>query len=187
MVLDAEKVRFAVEYVTRVANDFGSTNMFFVKNCSLLFRAIPQPHANERWSPGSIWHPRASLASDSVMSFETEEFGHFRGRDPVSAYPLIRLIRDFFFQLSKTDEGMVSTITRETLPEQLLEFLIESLAKLVMLITGFDDRLVSIQDLEGFQIVMQVEIYDLTSSERVKRGVKRAWLIGETLALETGS
>jgi len=34
---------------------------------------------------------------------------------------------------------------------------------------------------------MQVEIYDLTSSERVKRGVKRAWLIGETLALEAGS
>jgi hypothetical protein len=34
---------------------------------------------------------------------------------------------------------------------------------------------------------MQFEIYDLTSSERVNRGVKRAWLIGETLALETGS
>jgi len=34
---------------------------------------------------------------------------------------------------------------------------------------------------------MQVEVYDLTSSDRVNRGVKRAWLIGETLALETGS
>lgn len=45
----------------------------------------------------------------------------------------------------------------------------------------------STQDLAEFQIIMQVEIYDLTSSERVKRGVKRAWLIGETLALETGS
>jgi len=188
MVLDAEKLRPAVEYVTRVANDFSSRNMFFVKNCSLLLREFPRPPANGSINSVSTWLAGgASLHSASVMSFETEELVHFRGRDPVSAYPLIRLTRDFFFQLSKTDEGKVSTITRETLPEQLLEFLIESLAKLVMLIRGFDDRLVSIQDLEGFQIVMQVEIYDLTSSERVKRGVKRAWLIGETLALETGS
>jgi hypothetical protein len=51
----------------------------------------------------------------------------------------------------------------------------------------FDHSLISFEDMPAFKIVMQVEIYDLTSSERVKRGVKRAWLIGETLALETGS
>jgi len=188
MVLDAERVRFAVEYVTRVANDFGSTNMFFVKNCSLLFRAIPQPHANERWSPGSIWHPTASLASDSVMSFETEELGHFRGRDPVSAYPLIRLTRYYVFHC-RTDCQTFGWTNLEMFPEPdtFLERLLASLVRLVFLVRVFEHSDVSIQDWPTYEIGVEVQIYDLTSSERVKRGVKRAWLIGETLALETGS
>ncbi|CAK9203209.1 unnamed protein product [Sphagnum troendelagicum] len=121
------------------------------------------------------------------MSFETEELVHFRGRDPVSAYPLIRLRHDFIFTLATTSDIVSHTNGLETLPEpsKFLELLLESLARLVILIRVFDHRLVSIQDLAKFQIIMQVEIYDLTSSERVKRGVKRAWLIGETLALET--
>ncbi len=114
---------------------------------------------------------------------------HFRGRDPVSAYPLIRLRHDFIFTLATTSDIVSHTNGLDTLPEpsKFLELLLESLARLVILIRVFDHRLVSIQDLAKFQIIMQVEIYDLTSSERVKRGVKRAWLIGETLALETGS
>jgi len=130
----------------------------------------------------------ASLHSYSAMSFETEELVHFRGRDPVSAYPLIRLTRDFYLVYSSTPE-LASAFYRGKLPQPLkfLDFLFESVVSLVMLIRVFDHGLVSIQDLPLFQLVMQVEIYDLTSSERVKRGVKRAWLIEETLALETGS
>jgi hypothetical protein len=56
-----------------------------------------------------------------------------------------------------------------------------------MLIRVFDHRLVSLEDVPPFVVVIQVEVYDLTSSERVKRRVKTAWLIGETLALETAS
>jgi len=203
MVLDAERVRFAVEYLTRVANDFGSTNMFFVKNCSLLFRAIPQPHANERFYPGSIWQPNLwqpldgsiwqpnvwqPLDGDSVMSFETEELGHFRGRDPVSAYPLIRLTRYYAFHGRTGSQNFIRT-TSDTFPEPLkfLERLLASLVRLVFLVRVFEHSDVSIQDWPLYEIGVQVEIYDLTSSERVKRGVKRAWLIGETLALETGS
>ncbi|CAK9203201.1 unnamed protein product [Sphagnum troendelagicum] len=190
MVFDAERVRFAVEYVTRVANDFSSTNMFFVKNCSLLLRDIPRPSANGSISFVSPWQRMASLDSYSAMSFETEELVHFRGRDPVSAYPLIRVTRDFHLHCSSTPQGaFASKGFRETLPEPLkfLEFLLESLVSLVMLFRLFDHSLVSNQASPIFQLVMRVEIYDLTSSERVKRGVKRAWLIGETLALETGS
>ncbi|KAH9540568.1 hypothetical protein CY35_14G012100 [Sphagnum magellanicum] len=72
-------------------------------------------------------------------------------------------------------------------PLKFLGPLLESLVRLVSLIGVFDHSLVSSQDEAEFQMVMQLDIYDLTSSERVKRGVKRAWLIGETLALETGS
>jgi hypothetical protein len=186
MVLDAEKARFAVEYVTRVANGFSSTNMFFVKNCSLLLRDIPRAPANGTTSEFlhfvSTWQPSASLHSDSVMSFETEELVHFRGRDPVSAYPLIRLTHNFIVNLANGSDIVV-----EPAPPEFLQLLLESLAKLVTVIRLLDHSFFSIQDAAIFQIVMQVEIYDLTSSERVKRGVKRAWLIGETLALETGS
>ncbi|CAK9203224.1 unnamed protein product [Sphagnum troendelagicum] len=190
MVFDAEGVRFAVEYVTRVANDFSSTNMFFVKNCSLLFRDIPRPSANGSIHSVSTWQRMASLHSYSAMSFETEQLVHFRGGDPVSAYPLIRLTRDFTFRYSLSlGRGFAGKSCPETLPEpfKFLEFLLDSLVRLVMLIRLFDHSLVSIQESPMFQLVIQVEIYDLTSSERVKRGVKRAWLIGETLALETGS
>jgi hypothetical protein len=188
MVLDAEKVRFAVEYVTRVANDFSPANMFFVKNCSLVLRDIsknPRAPANESIYFDSTWQPSHR---DCVMSFETEGLVHFRGRDPVSAYPLIRLTRYFFFYCSTTGQ-YVGRRVAETLPEPLkfLELLLESLARLVMLIRIFDHSLLALQDASIFETVIQVEIYDLTSSERVKRGVKRAWLIGETLALETGS
>jgi len=187
-VFDAEKVRFAVEYVTRVANDINSTKMFFVKNCSLLLRDLRDimPFSTNGIHSGSIWRqPMASLHSTSVMSFETEELVHFRGGDPVSAYPLIRLTRDFRCSIE------AATVSRDcgTFPEpfKFLDLLLESLARLVMLIRVFDHSLVSLEDVPAFQIVIQVEVYDLTSSERVKRGVKRAWLIGETLALETGS
>jgi len=131
-VFDAERLRFAVEYVTRVANDFNSTNMFFVKNCSLLFLEN-QPYL--------FVQDMASLHSASVMSFETEELVHFRGRDPVSAYPLIRLTRDFGCSIKFR---CVSLLGREIFPEpfKFLEFLLESLAKLVMLIRAFDHRLV---------------------------------------------
>jgi len=191
MVFDAEKVRPAVEYVTRVANDFSFTNMFFVKNCSLLLRDIsdnPRAPANESIHSESTWQPSASSHIGSVMSFEAEELVHFRGRDPVSAYPLIRLTRDFTF-LWSTEAWMVTPKTLETLPEPrtFLEPLLESLVRLVLLIRVFDHSLVSTQDLLLLQIVLQVDFFDLTSSDRVKRGVKRAWLIGETLALETGS
>ncbi len=188
-MFDAEKVRFAVEYVTRVANDFSSTNMFFVKNCSLLFRDIPRPSANGSIHSESTWQPSASSQIGSFMSFETEELVHFRGRDPISAYPLIRLTRNFHLRYFSTPGGFASENYREKLPQPLkfLDFLFKSVVSLVMLIRLFDHGLVSIQDSHIFQLVMQVEIYDLTSSERVKRGVKRAWLIEETLALETGS
>jgi hypothetical protein len=128
----------------------------------------------------------ASLHGASVMSFETEELVHFRGRDPVSAYPLIRLTREFDCSIQ---QGWVSSSLRKTIPEpfKFLYRLLDSLATLLMLIRVFDHRLVSLEDLPRFQILIQFEVYDLTSSERVKRGVKRAWLIGETLALETGS
>jgi hypothetical protein len=170
MVLDAEKVRFAVEYVTRVANDFRSTNMFFIKNCSLLLREIrvnPQAPANASIHSKSTWQPIASLHSDSVMSFETEEFVHFRGRDPVSAYPLIRLTRNFVVQWSNNSTAIIHNKGLETLREPLkfLQLLLESLVSLVTLLRVFDHRLVSHEDVPKFQIVMQVEIYDLTSSE----------------------
>ncbi|KAH8940983.1 hypothetical protein BDL97_14G013500 [Sphagnum fallax] len=188
MVLDAEKVRFAVEYVTRVANDVSSTNMFFVKNCSLRFRNLPLRPAEGSIHSVSTWQPSASLHSDSVMSFETEELVHFRGRDPVSAYPLIRFTRDFHFQLG-TDPISVRWSTQAEMPEPLtfLARFLESLVGLLIVIRFFDQSLVPLQDVPIFEIVVQVEFYDLTSSERVKRGVKIAWLIGETLALETGS
>ncbi len=187
MVFDAEKVRFAVEYVIRVANDFSSTNMFFVKNCSLLLLDFTRPPATGIHSV-STWRQPMALYSDSVVSFEAEELVHFRGRDPVSAYPLIRLTRQFYFRNS-TEMRVFGHIQSERLPKPLkfLELLLESLARLVILIRVFDHSLDSLEDELIFKIVMQVEIYDLTSSERVNRGVKRAWLIGETLALETGS
>ncbi|KAH9540572.1 hypothetical protein CY35_14G012200 [Sphagnum magellanicum] len=183
MVFDTEKVRPAVEYVTRVANDFSSTNMFFVKNCSLVLRDKPPPPEIGFHHPSTF--RQRLLPSGSVISFEAEELVHFRGRDPVSAYPLIRRTRSFYFQWSPNGLSF-GRYRAETLPEP-LEILLGSLVKLVILIRVFDHSLVSIQDAAAFQIVMQVEFYDLTSSERVKRGVKRAWLIGETLALETGS
>jgi hypothetical protein len=185
MVFDAEKVRFAVEYVIRVANDFSSTNMFFVKNCSLLLLDFTRPPATGIHSV-STWRQPMALYSDSVVSFEAEELVHFRGRDPVSAYPLIRLTRQFYFRNS-TEMRVFGHIQSERLPKPLkfLELLLESLARLVILIRVFDHSLDSLEDELIFKIVMQVEIYDLTSSERVNRGVKRAWLIEETLALET--
>jgi hypothetical protein len=127
-----------------------------------------------------------ALYSDSVMSFEAEELVHFRGRDPVSAYPLIRLTRHFEL-IWRTRLWIFDQLNPETLPQPLkfLELLLESLARLVILIRVFDPSLASLEDDLRFDIVMQVEIYDLTSSERVNRGVKRAWLIEETLALET--
>jgi hypothetical protein len=111
------------------------------------------------------------------MSFEAEELVHFRGRDPVSAYPLIRLTRDFKFS-SSNEVWRASREQLDTLPEPLefLELLLGSLARLIVLIRFFDHGLVSVEDEFKFRIVMQVEIYDLSSSERVKRGVKRAWL-----------
>jgi hypothetical protein len=187
MVFDAERVRFAVEYVTRVANDFSSTNMFFVKNFSLLLRDIPQSSGDGFNHSLFAWQRMASLHSYSAMSFETEELVHFRGGDPVSAYPLIRLTRDFVRHCSSRLET-IRCITRSGgIFPKFLDFLLDSLESLVTLIRVLDHSLFSIQDWPLFQVVMQVEIYDLTSSERVKRGVKRAWLIAETLALETGS
>ncbi len=190
--LDAEKVRPAVEYFTRVVNDFSFTKMFFVKNCSLLLRDISDNHrmrvpANESIRSERPWLTSASSQIDSVMSFETEELVHFRGRDPVSAYPLIRLT--LTSSCTRTPMDFVSyTNALETLPEssKSLEFLLKSLAWVVCLFRIVYLRDIS-RDVAKFQTIMQVEIYDLTSSERVKRGVKRAWLIGETLALETGS
>ncbi len=186
-MFDAERVRFAVEYVTRVANDFSSTNMFFVKKISLLLRDIPRSSGNGFNLSVIAWQRMASLHSYSAMSFETEELVHFRGRDPVSAYPFIRLTRDVVLECSSRRER-IRAVTRpgEILPK-FLEFLLDSLVSLVTLIRVLDHSLVSIEDWPIFQVVMQVEIYDLTSSDRVKRGVKRAWLIAETLALETGS
>ncbi|CAM6058532.1 unnamed protein product [Sphagnum tenellum] len=186
MVFDAEKVRFAVEYVTRVANEFNYTNMFFVKNCSVLLGDIPPVPTNGIHSEICWGHPMASLHSTSVMLLETEELVHFRGRDPVSAYPLIRLTRDFLYSLKLVDwiRGDQKAFPE---PFEFLDLLLASLSRLVMLIRAFEHSLVSREDVPEFQIVIQVEVYDLTSSERVKRGVKRAWLIGETLALETGS
>ncbi|CAN5958715.1 unnamed protein product [Sphagnum jensenii] len=186
MVFDVEKARFAFEYVTRVANDFNSRNMFFVKNCSVLLGDIPPVPTNNIHSVICWEHAMASLHGTSVMSFETEELVHFRGRDPVSAYPLIHLTREFGCSIQ---QGWVSSSLRETIPGpfKFLYRLLDSLAALLMLIRVFDHRLVSLEDLPRFQLVIQFEVYDLTSSERVKRGVRRAWLIGETLALETGS
>jgi hypothetical protein len=122
------------------------------------------------------------------MSFETEELVHFRGRDPVSAYPLIRLTRDFNFELGIYSPEVIRRTPAEV-PEPLtfLARFLEALVGLLIVIKFFDHSLVSLRHVPRFQIVVQVEFYDLTSSERVKRGVKRAWLIGETLALETGS
>jgi hypothetical protein len=156
MVFDAEGLRFAVEFVTRVANDFSSTNMVFIKNCSLLLREIrvnPQAPANESIHSESTWQPSASLHSDSVMSFETEELVHFRGRDPVSAYPLIRLTRNFDIRASSSLEWCsTSEYWRKTVHEPLVfpEFLLDSLARLVTLIRLFDHSLVSIQDSPRF-------------------------------------
>jgi hypothetical protein len=121
------------------------------------------------------------------MSFETEELVHFRGRDPVSAYPLIRLTSDFHLELG-TDYESIYWWSPVTSPESFLfERVSKSLVGLLIVIRSFDQSLVPLQDAPMFSIVVQVDFYDLTSSERVKRGVKRAWLIGETLALETGS
>ncbi|KAH8940993.1 hypothetical protein BDL97_14G013800 [Sphagnum fallax] len=189
MVFDAERLRPVVEYVTRAANDFSFAKTMFIKNCSLLFLDIPRPPATGIHSVRT-WRERMALRSDCVMSFETEELVHCRGRDPVSAYPLIRLTDDFdILASSSLERCSTSEYWRKTVHEPLEfpEFLLDSLARLVTLIRLFDHNLVSIQDSPRFQLVMQVDIYDLTSSERVKRGVKRAWLIGETLALETGS
>jgi hypothetical protein len=126
-VFDAERVRFAVEYVTRVANDFNSTNMFFVKNCSVLLIDVPPFRPYGIHSVRS-WPRLASLHSDSVMSFETEELVQFRGRDPVSAYPLIRLTRDF----RCSNDLRAVAWAAETFPQpfKLLDDLLHSLARL---------------------------------------------------------
>jgi hypothetical protein len=195
MSVDAEKVRPAVEYVTRVANDFSFANMFFVKNCSLLLRGTDNPRPFGTQSILYSAGPIVSSHSHSVMSFEADELVHFRGRDPVSAYPLIRLTRKFgytcgrFFRNRRENALIFGKTYQETLPEgsESLDLLLESLAWLVFDLSGFYYRQVSGLRLTVFQVTMQVEIYDLTSSVRVRRGVKRAWLIEETLALQTCS
>jgi hypothetical protein len=118
----AETARPAVEHVTRVANYFTLANMFFVKNCSLLLRETSDNQrkrapANESIHSESTWQPSASSHIGSVMSFEMEELVHFRGRDPVSAYPLIRLRHDFIFTLATTSDIVSHTNGLETLPE----------------------------------------------------------------------
>ncbi|CAK9203205.1 unnamed protein product [Sphagnum troendelagicum] len=183
MVFDAEKLRPAVEHVTRLANDFGFANMLFIKNCSLHLRDIPRPPATGIHS-GRTWREPLALHSDPVVSFETEELVHCRGRDPVSAYPLIGLT----FKIDCSYIPKIFHTISETLPEP-LKFhapLLKRFTGLLCIIVQFHRNVLQHLPLIP-QVVMQVEFYDLTSSERVKRGVKRAWLIEETLALETGS
>ncbi|KAH9540584.1 hypothetical protein CY35_14G012500 [Sphagnum magellanicum] len=180
-------VRFLTEHVTRVANNFSFTNMFFVKNCSLLLRDIsdnPQAPANESIRSENTWQ---LSHTDWAMLFETEESVHFRGHDPVSAYPLVHLAYNVILTLANPLSSIVITNDLEKLPEssKTLERLLDSLARVGTLFTASEIYPVSIPDFIKYQIIMQVEIYDLTSSDRVKRGVKRAWLIGETLALKT--
>ncbi|CAM6058529.1 unnamed protein product [Sphagnum tenellum] len=114
MVFDAEKLRPAVEHVTRLANDFGFANMLFIKNCSLHLRDIPRPPATGIHS-GRTWREPLALHSDPVVSFETEELVHCRGRDPVSAYPLIGLT----FKIDCSYIPKIFHTISETLPEPL--------------------------------------------------------------------
>ncbi|CAK9863832.1 unnamed protein product [Sphagnum jensenii] len=189
---DAGKARPVVEHFTRVVNDFVFANMFFVKNCSLLLREISDNQrkralANESIHSESTWQRSASSHIDSVMSFETEELLHFRGRDAVSAYPLIRLTHTITETEAAKDKVSRANVL-ETLPErsETREVLLHSLTVLICLLRYFYGLVVCrAGGLANIEIIVQVEIYDLTSSERVRRGVKRAWLIGETLALET--
>ncbi|CAK9863830.1 unnamed protein product [Sphagnum jensenii] len=131
MVFDAEKLRPVVEYLTRVANDFSFAKIMFIKNSSLLLRDIPRLPANGIYSVRP-WLERMALRSDSVVTFETEELVHYRGRDPVSAYPLFRLTLEFNdFSL---EPQMVVRKISETLSEP-LKFhapLLEPLAYLLL-------------------------------------------------------
>jgi hypothetical protein len=163
-VFDPERVRFAVEYFTRFAND----NMFFVENCSVRIQGSTNGIHSGSISRQPILHTT---------------FLKFRNRYPVSAYPLIHVTHKVSVHCSLPQKGSFTYTTPWVILPEFLDFLLDSVVSLLVL----DHRLVSNHDLPEFCLRMKFEFYDLTSSERVKRGVKRAWLIGETLALETGS
>jgi hypothetical protein len=190
MLMDAESYRPLFEFAIRVVNDFRFTNMFFVRKCSLLIRENPRAPAIEGIYRQSPWQPSASSHIGSIMSFEAEEEVHCRGREPVSAYPLICL-RQSYDNLWKNPFAHANVL--KTLPE-LSKFvepscdsLCDSLFGLLRLSQLLALWLPFFSLLRGeVQVILQLEIYNLTSSERVKRGVKRAWLIGETLARKSG-
>jgi hypothetical protein len=195
MGLNAERLQTLLEFCVRWFNNFCFEKEFFIKNVSILLQV-------HRDNVGSLEDPsfydersldvpkeitRASRQFSSIMSFE--EPVRLPGSESATLFPLNRVTFNSFNQWR--GGRLAGWFVR---PFVHLPHFVRDVSVVVDLFALIDFSFsVAFSDCDedkktaDLQLGVQIDFFDLTSNERITRGMKRAFSIGWTLARDAAS
>jgi hypothetical protein len=194
MVLDAEICRPVADFCIRLVNDFRWKDGLFVKNFCVLvqeFRDDSEPATDGSFRGEGVGSPALAVSSlsSSGMAVVAEEPLRRRGRDPVSAYPLHRFTYNASVSWRRGHHAGVFTHGRHWGPlsssgfgDVRFEFLVLYVLYCAFIKSAADEVLNT-----RLQIVVQLDVHDLTFKESRTKRTERAWVIEQTLAVVAAS
>jgi hypothetical protein len=189
MVLDAEICRPVADFCIRLVNDLCWKDVLFVKNFCVLvqeFRDDSEPATDGSFHGEGVGSPALAVSplSSSGMSVVAEEPLRLRGCDPVSAYPLHRFTYNASVRWRRGHHAAVlpngrrlETLSSCQFGDVRFEFLVLYVLYRAFIESAADEVLNT-----RLQIVVQLDIHDLTPKESRTKRIERAWLIEHTLA-----
>jgi hypothetical protein len=189
MVLDAEICRPVADFCIRLVNDRCWKDVLFVKNFCVLvqeFRDDSEPATDGSFYGEGVGSPAlaASPLSSSGVSVVAEEPLRLRGCDPVSAYPLHRFTYNASVRWRRGHHAGVLPNGRRLeilsscqFGDVRFEFLVLYVLYRAFIESAADEVLNT-----RLQIVVQLDIHDLTPKESRTKRIERAWVIEQTLA-----
>jgi hypothetical protein len=182
MALEAESFRPLSEFFVHYVNDFRYRKEFFIQHVHVLVevnydnlgRTPDESFYTEKLDNLARYPPK----SGSVMSYE--EVVQDPVGNAVSSYPSHHVICSSFYQLRRGEA--VGVFTRSIGSRIGFDLLRCCFSLLVgQSLIRFRKILLGRSPVD-LRLGLQLHFYDLQSSERVKRGTKRPWLIAWTLA-----
>jgi hypothetical protein len=189
MVLDAEICRPVADFCIRLVNDFRWKDVLFMKNFCVLvqeFRDDSEPATDGSSHGEGVGSPALAVSplSSSGMAVVAEEPMRLRGCDPVSAYPLHRFTYNASVRWRRghhagvlTDGRHLETLYSSQFGDVRSEFLVLYVLYCAFIESAADEVLNT-----RLQIVVQLDIHDLTPNESRTKRIERAWVIEQTLA-----
>jgi hypothetical protein len=190
MVLDAEICRPVADFCIHLVNDFRWKDVLFVKNFCVLvqeFRDDSEPATDGSFHGEGVGSPAPAVSSlsSSGMAAVSEEPLRRRGGNRVSAYPLYRFTYNASVRWRRGHHAGVfppgrqwETLSGSRFGDIRFEFLVLYVFYCAFIQSAADEVLNT-----RLQIVVQLDIHDLTLKESRTERIERAWVIEQTLAI----